>query len=141
MALLYTEEQKELIALVRDMAEHEIKPYVQEADEKGECPRELFDWGFKMGLHMLEIPAQYGGTGLSYETTAMIFEELAKVMQNAYFVISTFNNERLIRQSGAFLLSGSINIQRNPGRDTGTGTVFCGYHQQGKLCRICPDRA
>ncbi|KAB4965159.1 hypothetical protein GAF34_26310 [Bacteroides thetaiotaomicron] len=28
------------------------------------------------------------------------FEELAKVMQNAYFVISTFNNERLIRQSG-----------------------------------------
>ena len=32
-----------------------------------------------MGLHMLEIPAQYGGTGLSYETTAMIFEELAKV--------------------------------------------------------------
>ncbi len=79
MALLYTEEQKELIALVRDMAEHEIKPYVQEADEKGECPRELFDWGFKMGLHMLEIPAQYGGTGLSYETTAMIFEELAKV--------------------------------------------------------------
>ena len=76
---LYTEEQKELIALGRDMAEHEIKPYVQEADEKGECPRELFDWGFKMGLHMLEIPAQYGGTGLSYETTAMIFEELAKV--------------------------------------------------------------
>ena len=73
MALLYTEEQKELIALVRDMAEHEIKPYVQEAGEKGECPRELFDWGFKMGLHMLEIPAQYGGTGLSYETTAMIF--------------------------------------------------------------------
>ena len=34
-------------------------------------------------------------------------------MRNAYFVISTFNNERLIRQSGAFLLSGSINIQLN----------------------------
>ena len=79
MALLYTEEQKELLALVREMAENEIKPFVQEADEKGECPRELFDWGFKMGLHMLEIPEQYGGTGLSYETTAMIFEELAKV--------------------------------------------------------------
>ncbi len=79
MSLLYTDEQKELIALVRDMAENEIKPYVQEADEKGECPRELFDWGFKMGLHMLEIPEKFGGTGLSYETTAMLFEELAKV--------------------------------------------------------------
>lgn len=32
-----------------------------------------------MGLHMLEVPAEYGGAGLSYETTAMIFEELAKV--------------------------------------------------------------
>ena len=79
MSLLYTDEQKELLAMVREMAENEIKPYVQEADEKGECPRELFDWGFKMGLHMLEIPEEYGGTGLSYETTAMIFEELAKV--------------------------------------------------------------
>ena len=77
MSLLYTDEQKELLAMVREMAENEIKPYVQEADEKGECPRELFDWGFKMGLHMLEIPEEYGGTGLSFETTAMIFEELA----------------------------------------------------------------
>lgn len=79
MSLLYTEEQKELLAMVKEMAENEIKPYVQEADEKGECPKELFKWGFDMGLHMLEIPAEYGGTGLSYETTAMIFEELAKV--------------------------------------------------------------
>jgi len=79
MSLLYTEEQKELLALVREMAEHEIKPFVQSADEKGECPKELFKWGFDMGLHMLEIPEEYGGAGLSYETTAMIFEELAKV--------------------------------------------------------------
>lgn len=79
MSLLYTEEQRELLALVQEMAENEIKPFVREADEKGECPRELFQWGFDMGLHMLEIPEEYGGTGLSYETTAMIFEELAKV--------------------------------------------------------------
>lgn len=79
MSLIYTREQEELIKLVREMAENEIKPYVKEADEKGECPKELFKWGFDMGLHMLEIPEEYGGTGLSYETTAMVFEELAKV--------------------------------------------------------------
>ena len=55
------------------------RQHVKDADEKGECPRELFQWGFDMGLHMLEIPEEYGGTGLSYETTAMIFEELAKM--------------------------------------------------------------
>ena len=36
MSLLYTDEQKELLAMVREMAENEIKPYVQEADEKAE---------------------------------------------------------------------------------------------------------
>lgn len=79
MTLMYTEEQRELITLVRDMAEHEIKPYVKDADVVGECPRELFEWGFKLGLHLVEIPEEFGGTGLSYETCAMLFEELAKV--------------------------------------------------------------
>lgn len=79
MTLMYTEEQQELIALVRDMAENEIKPFVKDADIAGVCPRELYDWGFKLGLHLVEIPEEYGGTGLSYETCAMMFEELAKV--------------------------------------------------------------
>ena len=95
MSLLYTEEQKALLALVREMAENEIKPHVKDADEKGECPRELFKWGFDMGLHMLEIPEEYGGTGLSYETTAMIFEELAKV--DAGYAITFVTTCRLPR--------------------------------------------
>ena len=66
MSLMYTEEQKALIALVKEMAENEIKPYVKDADEKGECPKELYKWGFDMGLHMLEVPAEYGGSGLIY---------------------------------------------------------------------------
>ena len=79
MSLIYTEDQKELIAMVRNMAEKEIKPHVAECDEKGECPIELFKPAIDMGLHVLEIPEQYGGEGLDYQTTAMVFEELAKV--------------------------------------------------------------
>lgn len=79
MALLYTEEQKEYIKMVRDMVEKEVKPYVAECDRKGECPIELFQPAIDMGLHMVEIPEEYGGMGLDYETTAMIFEEMAKV--------------------------------------------------------------
>ena len=79
MSLIYTEDQLSLIKMVHDMIEKEVKPYVAECDRKGECPDELFKPAFDMGLHMLEIPEEYGGTGLSYETTAMIFEELAKV--------------------------------------------------------------
>lgn len=43
MSLIYTEDQKELIEMVRNMAEKEIKPHVAECDEKGECPVELFE--------------------------------------------------------------------------------------------------
>ncbi|AZV58622.1 acyl-CoA dehydrogenase family protein [Clostridium sp. AWRP] len=101
MSLLYTKEQKELIALVKEMAENEIKPHVQELDEKGECPRELFKYAFDMGLHMLEIPEEYGGTGLSYETTAMIFEELAKVDAGyAITLVTTFVALRNVILSG-----------------------------------------
>lgn len=101
MSLIYTTEQKELISLVKEMAENEIKPYVQELDEKGECPRELFKHAFDMGLHMLEIPEEYGGTGLSYETTAMIFEELAKVDAGyAITLVTTFVALRNVILSG-----------------------------------------
>lgn len=79
MTLFYTKEQKALIKLVHDVAEQELKPYVAEADRAGECPDELYEFGFDLGLHLVEVPKEYGGTGLDYETTAMIFEELAKV--------------------------------------------------------------
>ncbi|QAT48945.1 acyl-CoA dehydrogenase [Caproiciproducens sp. NJN-50] len=79
MALLYTDEQTELIEMVRDLAEKAVKPHVAECDEKGECPVELFQPALDMGLHMAEIPEEYGGMGLDFETTAMLFEELAKV--------------------------------------------------------------
>ena len=77
MALLYTEEQKELIKAVHDVAES-IKPHVAAADEAGKTPDELWKWGFRSGLHLVEIPEEFGGMGLDYETCAMMFEELAK---------------------------------------------------------------
>ena len=79
MTLLYTKEQKALISLVHDVAEQELKPYVAQADRDGKCPEELYEFGFDLGLHLVEVPKEYGGTGLDYETTAMIFEELAKI--------------------------------------------------------------
>ena len=77
MTLPYTEEQRELMAAVREVARNEVAPQVAAADEAGACPLDLYQWGFDMGLHMVEIPEEHGGMGLSYETCAMLFEELA----------------------------------------------------------------
>lgn len=91
MTLLYTPEQKELIALVKDVAEHEIKPFVTAADEAGSCPPELYEPGFDLGLHLVEIPKEYGGLGLDFQTCAMLFEELARADAGyAITFVSTF---------------------------------------------------
>lgn len=44
------------------------------------------------------------------------YKSIIESLQNNYFVISTLNNERLIRQSGAFLLPGHYNIYKNTNR-------------------------
>lgn len=58
MALIYTEDQKSLIEMVKDMAEREVKPHVAECDRTGITPIELFDPALEMGLHLLEIPEE-----------------------------------------------------------------------------------
>ena len=49
MSLLYTDEQRELIAMVREMAENEIKPYVRKQTKKanvpGNCLTGALGWG------------------------------------------------------------------------------------------------
>ena len=50
MSLMYTEEQKALIALVKEMAENEIKPFVKDADEKASVRKNFINgdltWDF-----------------------------------------------------------------------------------------------
>ena len=41
------------------------------------------------------------------------YEDFIDIIQKNYFVTSTFNNDRLIRQSGAFLLPGCFSIVEN----------------------------
>lgn len=50
------------------------------------------------------------------------YNSLIKMLQNNYFVISNMNNERLIRQSGLFLLVGKYNINLNDG-DKGKSVI------------------
>lgn len=86
MGHILNDEQIGLQELVRDFAVKVVKPHVKEFDETGEFPLELLKQAFDMGLHVLEIPEEYGGSGLDYKTTAVVFEELAKV--DAGFAIS-----------------------------------------------------
>ena len=79
MNMLLTEEQKELIAMIKDFAENEVKPVSAECDTTDELPMEVYAKAMEMGLHMTILPEEYGGGGLSHFDNCLVMEELAKV--------------------------------------------------------------
>jgi len=91
MGYRMTDEQKSLVVMVRDFMEKEVAPKVSEYDESGEFPLELYQKAFELGLHVLSLPEEFGGSGLDYLTTVMLHEEMAKV--DAGFVVSLTSTE------------------------------------------------
>lgn len=79
MALQYTQAQREYIHLAQEFGDRYLSPeIIKKYDQEGDCPVSLFKPAIKMGLHMLEIPKEYGGAGLSYEDSALVFEKIAE---------------------------------------------------------------
>lgn len=76
---LYTEEQLELKNWAKAFMEREVAPVVAECDRKGEAPMEAIRKGMDAGLHLLELPEEYGGMGLGAEDYSIIAEEMAVV--------------------------------------------------------------
>lgn len=75
--LLPTEESTDLLALVRDLCEHELAPYAAQAEETETFPRDAFRTLGKAGLLGLPYPEQYGGAEQPYEVYLQMLEEIA----------------------------------------------------------------
>jgi alkylation response protein AidB-like acyl-CoA dehydrogenase len=76
---------------IKDFAEEQIKPHVQEMDQKGQFKKELLDQFFELGLMGIEIPEEYGGTGGSFMMSVLAIEELAKVDASAAIYVDVQN--------------------------------------------------
>ena len=74
---LPTEEARDLITLVRDIAAQEIVPSAAEEEDAGRFPRELFTLLSRSGLLGLPYDSEYGGGDQPYEVYLQVLEELA----------------------------------------------------------------
>ncbi|MFF4659973.1 acyl-CoA dehydrogenase family protein [Streptomyces sp. NPDC001381] len=74
---LPTDEARELLALVRDIARREIAPTAAEEEDAGHFPRELFTLLSVSGLLGLPYDSRYGGGDQPYEVYLQVLEELA----------------------------------------------------------------
>jgi alkylation response protein AidB-like acyl-CoA dehydrogenase len=78
MDFSFSGEQQEIIKVVRELVEKEIKPYAAEMDEQGRLHEGLLQKLADQGLLGVAIPEEYGGAGLDAVTIAAIYEELGK---------------------------------------------------------------
>ncbi|MFF8259787.1 acyl-CoA dehydrogenase [Streptomyces virginiae] len=74
---LPTEESRDLLALVREIAQREIRPRAAEEEDAGRFPREVFTLLSEAGLLGLPYPGEYGGGEQPYEVYLQVLEELA----------------------------------------------------------------
>lgn len=81
MALSYefTEEQEDLRAMVREFAQAEIAPLVEEAERTEKFPVQIMPKLGELGLLGIVFPEEYGGIGLDKITECIFVEEMAKV--------------------------------------------------------------
>ncbi|AKZ54538.1 Acyl-CoA dehydrogenase [Streptomyces ambofaciens ATCC 23877] len=74
---LPTDEARDLISLVRDIAQREIAPNAAEEEDAGRFPRQVFALLSESGLLGLPYDADYGGGEQPYEVYLQVLEELA----------------------------------------------------------------
>ena len=76
MGIVLTEDQVELKNLIGSFMEKEVKPRLRELDESGEFPVDIYKKAFELGFHCLDIPVEYGGSGLDHTTMGFLLEEM-----------------------------------------------------------------
>lgn len=73
-----TQDQRDLVEMFREFCEKEVSPVVLELDHQGHLSDELRDKIVATGLHALELPEEYGGSGADCMTACAVFEEISK---------------------------------------------------------------
>jgi butyryl-CoA dehydrogenase/short/branched chain acyl-CoA dehydrogenase len=74
-----SEEEQMFRSSVREFAEGEIRPRVEEMDEKGKLDPAIIKQCFDLGLMGIETPDEFGGAGSSFFTAILAVEELSRV--------------------------------------------------------------
>jgi alkylation response protein AidB-like acyl-CoA dehydrogenase len=84
-----TEDQTELLKLVREFVDEQIIPVATELEHRDEYPQSIVDQMKEMGIFGLMIPEEYGGLGESLLTYALCVEEIARGWMSVSGIINT----------------------------------------------------
>ena len=92
MDLKLTEEHKLLQDMARDFARKEIAPIAAEIDETGSFPMETVRTMGELGFMGIEIPEEYGGTGMDSLSYVLAVVEVSKACASHGAIMSVNNS-------------------------------------------------
>ncbi len=84
-----SEEQQELLKLVREFVDEQIIPVAQQLEHSDTYPDKIVEGLKEMGVFGLMIPEEYGGLGESLLTYALCVEEIARGWMSISGIINT----------------------------------------------------
>ncbi len=86
-----TEEEELFRASVREFAEGEVRPRVEQMEHAGKLDPELIKQCFELGLMAIESPEEYGGAGSTIFNAIVAIEELARVDASVSVFVDVHN--------------------------------------------------
>ncbi|MCA9689289.1 MAG: acyl-CoA dehydrogenase family protein [Myxococcales bacterium] len=92
MDLTLTEEQEQLVRMVREFAEREVKPQAAENDKKARFPKELVARMAELGLLGIEVPAELDGSDLDPLSYVLAMEEVSAACASTGVIMSVNNS-------------------------------------------------
>jgi alkylation response protein AidB-like acyl-CoA dehydrogenase len=88
----FTEEHEMIRQAARDFAQNEIVPIAAEFDETGEFPSATVKMMGEMGFMGVEVPEEYGGSGLDTLSYILALEEICKADASHGTIMSVNNS-------------------------------------------------
>lgn len=90
--LRFTDEHEALQTMVRRFAQDKIKPIAEHFDESGEFPMATIKEMGRLGLMGIEVPEEYGGSGLDTLAYVITMIEIAKADASHSTILSVNNS-------------------------------------------------
>ncbi|MFJ5717214.1 acyl-CoA dehydrogenase [Neobacillus sp. NPDC093127] len=87
MKLTFTAEQEMMRKMVRDFAESEVAPFIDNM-EKGEFPREILRKMGELGLMGIPVPEKYGGAEMDFTSYILAINEISRVSATIGVILS-----------------------------------------------------
>lgn len=81
-----SDDQNDIRAAIRELAEAEIAPHSADCDENERFPSEAHQALTDAGFHAVHIPEEYGGAGADAVTTVIVIEEVSRVCASSALI-------------------------------------------------------